>query len=1188
MRALIAFLLLFCLAALPATPQTRTQGPASTILVLDASGSMWGQIDGINKVVIAREVITDLLPQLPEDMALGLTMYGHNRRGDCSDIETMVEPGLNNRDEIARIVNSVNPRGSTPLSAAVIQAAEQLRHTETPATVILVSDGRETCEMDPCAVGRMLEETGIDFTAHVIGFDVAAPEDIAQLQCLAEETGGIFLSASNAEELAEALGEVTTVSDVDVTLRAVVEPGGAAPASPLLWEVLDGTGAPVVAATEAPSIAVALAPGDYQVRLTRLATGTEHGGPISVALPGPQVFTFPLPELIPEASLSAPAEAPVGSTVAVSWTGPGAEADYILLATPDRAQSLAQLFPRDGNPLMLTLPETPGDYLLQYVWGERVRVLAEASIRLTPPPAVLTGPESGVAGSTQSYAWTGPGTSGDWIGFYRPENAGNQSYEAITRIAVDDTDGTVAALRLPPEPGVYELRYIHATGRQVLALLSVTVTPATATLDMAAPGTVGEIGTVAWTGPAYEGDWIGFYDPENTGSQSYEALTRAPVDPERPGDLPLAYPSAAGTYELRYVMDLGNTVLTRRMIEVSDVTATLDAPLSGPAGSDITVRWTGPGYDGDWIGFYPPEDASNHSYDAITRTGLVPGVQEVSLRLPPHPGRYALRYVMDQGRRTLASLEVEVTEVSATLSAPASGEIGSTLVVGWTGPGYAGDWIGIFPPDVVSLRSYDAVARVEIDPADPVARLTLPTDTGAYVLRYVMELGRRGLAEEDVEVTPIAATLEAPDMAEIGATIAVDWTGPDYRNDYIAIGRVDEPDRYETYSYTRDGSPARLEVPATPGDYEIRYVLSQDRTVIARRPLSVRSVVASVEAPESASAGEIISVRWIGPDYRNDYIAVGLPDDPDGYENYTYTREGNPARLEMPATPGDYEIRYFINQDRTVVARQPITVTEVTASITAPESAVAGDTVSVTWQGPDYRNDYIGIGRLDDPDGYENYAYTRDGSPARIDMPVVPGRYELRYFLNQDRTVIARTEIEVTPLSVMLEAPETAVAGETVAISWDGPDYRNDFLAASRPDDDGYETYVYTRDGNPGRLQMPSRPGTYEIRYYVNQDRSIQVRVPITVTDVTASLDVAPSGPAGGSLQVAWEGPDYRNDFIAISRVGDDGYEEFTYTREGSPLRLDLPDEPGDYEIRYVMAQDRRVLAAVPYSVTAP
>jgi Ca-activated chloride channel family protein len=333
--------------------------------------------------------------------------------------------------------------------------------------------------------------------------------------------------------------------------------------------------------------------------------------------------------------------------------------------------------------------------------------------------------------------------------------------------------------------------------------------------------------------------------------------------------------------------------------------------------------------------------------------------------------------------------------------------------------------------------------------------------------------------------------------------------------------------------------------------------------------------------------GETVAVHWTGPDYHNDFIGIGPVAEPDRYTNYAYTRDGSPVRLQMPTEPGNYEIRYFVNQNRTVIARHPITLSATTATLEAPTSAAAGDTISVGWQGPDYRNDFIGIGPVDDPDGYSNYAYTRDGSPVRLEMPTEPGSYEIRYFVNQNRTVIARHPIDVAALEVSLSAPESALVGETVTVTWDGPDYRNDFLAVSLPDDSGYETYVYTRDGNPARLRMPSLPGNYEIRYYVNQDRTVQARLQITVGDVEARLAAEGSGPAGGTLMVEWEGPDYRNDFIAISPMGEDGHDDYAYTRDGSPVRLDLPDTPGAYELRYVMNQDRRVLAAIPFTVTA-
>lgn len=147
------------LALGPITATAQDEGnPGSTILVLDASGSMWGQIDGEPKIAIARRVIGGLLDTLPAGQSLGLTAYGHREKGNCRDIETLVAPGPDTREAIRSAVNGLNPRGKTPLSDAVIAAAEVLKFEEEAATVILVSDGRETCDRDPCEVGRRLGE----------------------------------------------------------------------------------------------------------------------------------------------------------------------------------------------------------------------------------------------------------------------------------------------------------------------------------------------------------------------------------------------------------------------------------------------------------------------------------------------------------------------------------------------------------------------------------------------------------------------------------------------------------------------------------------------------------------------------------------------------------------------------------------------------------------------------------------------------------------------------------------------------------------------------------------------------------------------------------------------------------------------------------------------------------------------
>ena len=199
-------------------------GPGQSLLVLDASGSMWGQIGGRAKIEIAREAVADMLANWPASQQLGLMAYGHRRKGDCSDIELLKSPASVDKAGFQQAVNALQPRGMTPISASVRMAAETLKVSERKATVILVSDGEETCHADPCALGQELEKLGVDFTAHVIGFDIDKnPKAKAELQCLASSTGGRYLDAKDAGELSAALKTVTAPPPAKPTLKPPAE-----------------------------------------------------------------------------------------------------------------------------------------------------------------------------------------------------------------------------------------------------------------------------------------------------------------------------------------------------------------------------------------------------------------------------------------------------------------------------------------------------------------------------------------------------------------------------------------------------------------------------------------------------------------------------------------------------------------------------------------------------------------------------------------------------------------------------------------------------------------------------------------------------------------------------------------------------------------------------------------------------
>src|SRR5699024_3567991 len=115
--------------------------------------------------------------------------------------------------------------------------------------------------------------------------------------------------------------------------------------------------------------------------------------------------------------------------------------------------------------------------------------------------------------------------------------------------------------------------------------------------------------------------------------------------------------------------------------------------------------------------------------------------------------------------------------------------------------------------------------------------------------------------------------------------------------------------------------------------------------------------------------------------------------------------------------------------------------------------------------------------------------------------------------------------------------------------------------------------YTHTSSGSPLKLRMPDEPGDYEIVYVLNQSREVLTRKPITLKAVDASLDFPAEADAGDTIRVSWEGS-YSTLFrSAIVEPGGGGNSDinYTHTSRGSPLKLRMPVEPGDYEIVYVL-----------------
>ncbi|MEX0288373.1 MAG: VWA domain-containing protein [Flavobacteriaceae bacterium] len=204
MKKLLPILFFFCLFS-----KLGAQEQASPILfIYDASGSMWGPLEGKTKKEIASDVLSTTVGNLPENQKVGLIAYGHRTKGDCDDIEYMVDLANTAKDKLTNAVKEINPKGKTPLARSTTMAINSLKESNTKATIILITDGIESCDGAICKVVSDAKANGIDFKLHIVGFGLKEGEK-EQLKCAAIAGDGNYYDAANAAGLGEVLTEAT-------------------------------------------------------------------------------------------------------------------------------------------------------------------------------------------------------------------------------------------------------------------------------------------------------------------------------------------------------------------------------------------------------------------------------------------------------------------------------------------------------------------------------------------------------------------------------------------------------------------------------------------------------------------------------------------------------------------------------------------------------------------------------------------------------------------------------------------------------------------------------------------------------------------------------------------------------------------------------------------------------------------
>lgn len=178
------------------------------------------------RIDAAKAAARSLVDALPDDSTLGLQTYGTATGSDpsekaagCEDVKILIPLGPLDRTATRAAVDAITPAGYTPISLALRSAADQLPAGDTPTAIVLVSDGEDTCDTPPCDTAAQLKQAHPGLTISTVGFKV---DGVAadQLRCIADATGGLFVQAANANQLAARLLATQNIDQANTSLSS--------------------------------------------------------------------------------------------------------------------------------------------------------------------------------------------------------------------------------------------------------------------------------------------------------------------------------------------------------------------------------------------------------------------------------------------------------------------------------------------------------------------------------------------------------------------------------------------------------------------------------------------------------------------------------------------------------------------------------------------------------------------------------------------------------------------------------------------------------------------------------------------------------------------------------------------------------------------------------------------------------
>lgn len=194
--------------------------PLTRILfVLDGSQSMLSKWESKTKMQVAQHLLSEMIDSLKElkNVEMALRVYGHQSPvppQDCNDTKLEVAFTKNNATKIKQCLNRIRPKGTTPIAYSLELATKDFpKNKKSRNIIILITDGIESCDGDPCAVSNELQKQGVILKPFVIGIGLD-DEFRKTFECV-----GRFYDANNEERFKEVLDVVVSQALNTTTLQ---------------------------------------------------------------------------------------------------------------------------------------------------------------------------------------------------------------------------------------------------------------------------------------------------------------------------------------------------------------------------------------------------------------------------------------------------------------------------------------------------------------------------------------------------------------------------------------------------------------------------------------------------------------------------------------------------------------------------------------------------------------------------------------------------------------------------------------------------------------------------------------------------------------------------------------------------------------------------------------------------------